>query len=133
MADFNTTWLFLGIGQRYDVVFTANATDGRYLFRVEVPEPNCANNALSNPRTGAHSIFAIFTYKNAANLPEPVPTPSGSDYAKVCVEEPGMRPWLNKSIDPSEFNFVPSKTDELVLKQTTRPLPNNINSWLINE
>lgn len=135
MADYNTTWLFIGIGQRYDVVFTANQTSDRYWFRVEVPSNNCANNALSNPTTGIHRVFAIFSYKDATSAPEPVPSNSTVPYLHQCVDEAGMAPWLNKSIDPNEFNFVTGTSDELVLTGGTRPLPapDNINHWLINE
>lgn len=58
VRPYNTNWLLLGIGQRYDVIVTANQASGNYWFRAEA-EGNCQS---SNAGVGR----SIFRYSGAA-------------------------------------------------------------------
>ena len=59
VRSFTTKWLFIGIGQRYDVVINANQAVDSYWFHV-VPQAGCSCN--QNP-----NAVSIFTYAGAAN------------------------------------------------------------------
>ncbi|EXJ89106.1 hypothetical protein A1O3_02170 [Capronia epimyces CBS 606.96] len=54
IVPYTTQWLFLGIGQRYDVIISANQPVGSYWFHV-VPQAGCSSN--QNP-----NALAIFSY-----------------------------------------------------------------------
>lgn len=74
-------WIFLGIGQRHDVVITANQTGGSWWFRAEVPD-ECGTNANNG------NIKSIFRYENAkdnVSTSQPAPrTPAcDADYPLV--------------------------------------------------
>ncbi|KAJ9608273.1 laccase, multicopper oxidase, benzenediol:oxygen oxidorectuctase [Cladophialophora chaetospira] len=60
---YSTQYLFIGIGQRYDVIIEANQAVDNYWFHV-VPVGGCSNNLNSN-------AVAIFTYQgaNSTGLP----------------------------------------------------------------
>lgn len=57
VVPWTTQWLFLGIGQRYDVIVTANQAIDSYWFHV-VPQAGCSSNKNSN-------ALAIFSYAGA--------------------------------------------------------------------
>ena len=59
VKPFNVQWILLGIGQRYDVVISANQSIDSYWFHV-VPQAGCANNLNTN-------ALSIFTYDGATN------------------------------------------------------------------
>lgn len=54
IQPFTTQWLFINIGQRYDVIFHANQNVDSYWFHAVVQKP-CGNNLNTN-------ALAIFTY-----------------------------------------------------------------------
>ncbi|KAF2196616.1 hypothetical protein GQ43DRAFT_382858 [Delitschia confertaspora ATCC 74209] len=58
VQPFTTNWLLMGIGQRYDVIITANQTSGNYWLRAEA-EGNCQS---SNAGVGR----SIFRYTGAS-------------------------------------------------------------------
>jgi FtsP/CotA-like multicopper oxidase with cupredoxin domain len=62
VRSFTTKWLFIGIGQRYDVVINADQPIGNYYFHV-VPQTGCSSNLNPN-------AVSIFSYIGApSNLP----------------------------------------------------------------
>ena len=63
IKPFTTQYIFMGIGQRYDVIITANQAPGSYWFHV-VPQTGCS----ANLNTNALSIFT-YTGSNATALP----------------------------------------------------------------
>ena len=74
-------WIFLGVGQRHDVIITANQTGGNWWFRAETPD-RCGTNANNG------NIKSIFRYENATQaLPNSTATPytpqCGTDYPLV--------------------------------------------------
>lgn len=86
-------WVLIGIGQRYDVVFTANQTAGTYWFRAEVAT-DCASGAAGSGR-------ALFTYSG-----QTVSEPTDSDEAaptNTCTELLTV-PYWSQSVDSSTFS-----------------------------
>ncbi|KAM3081222.1 laccase, multicopper oxidase, benzenediol:oxygen oxidorectuctase [Clarireedia jacksonii] len=90
IKPYQANWIFLGIGQRYDVVFTANQTVGSYWFRAEVQSGCGANNNNGN-------IKSIFTYSGAAST---TPSSTATPYTQRCTDETGLIPFWD--------SFVPS-------------------------
>ncbi|QSZ31194.1 hypothetical protein DSL72_000757 [Monilinia vaccinii-corymbosi] len=87
---YTTNWIFLGIGQRYDVIITANQTVGSYWFRAEVQAGCGTNNNNGN-------IKSIFTYQGANGS---TPTSTATPYTGRCTDERGLIPFWD--------SFVPS-------------------------
>jgi L-ascorbate oxidase len=110
------TWLFLGIGQRYDVVFTANQTPGNYWFRAEV-QSQCGNNANNK-------ILAIFNYDT---VPCGIPSSIRVNYTQSCADETGLVPYVAKSASKADFTFNAEDTLNVGLTQV-----NNNFVWTIN-
>jgi hypothetical protein len=134
IKPFNTTWLFMGIGQRYDVIFTANQTSDRYWFRVEIPTSACGNNLMSSPSTGTHSIFAIFSYSDTPNPNDEPTSKSQETYSLECTDQKGMVPVTSKNISSDLFDFKGDATDLLNLRLSNKDKHGRkINSWVINE
>lgn len=90
IKPYQANWIFLGIGQRYDVVFIANQTVGSYWFRAEV-QTGCG----ANSNTG--NIKSIFTYTGAAST---TPASTATPYTQRCTDETGLIPFWD--------SFVPS-------------------------
>lgn len=88
----NQDWILLAIGQRYDVVFTANQTAGTYYFRAESAS-DCASSSNGKGR-------ALFTYAGqTANAPtdsSPAPPQDG------CTEIVTV-PYWKQAVDSSTF------------------------------
>ncbi|KAG9787986.1 Laccase [Exophiala dermatitidis] len=85
IVPFTTQWLFLGIGERYDVIINANQPVGSYWFHV-VPQSGCS----SNSNTNALSIFSYVganstTPSNATRTNVPPGGPDCSDPNKNLV------------------------------------------------
>ncbi|KAB8292934.1 hypothetical protein EYC80_007298 [Monilinia laxa] len=87
---YTTNWIFLGIGQRYDVIITANQTVGSYWFRAEV-QAGCGSN------TNNGNIKSIFTYSGANST---TPASTAIPYTGRCTDETGLIPFWD--------SFVPS-------------------------
>lgn len=80
----NTDWILMAIGQRYDVIFTANQTVGNYWFRAEVVGACRSGNNFRGR--------GVFSYQGA---------PAG-DPAEVAVTVPG------DCTEPLPAPFVPN-------------------------
>lgn len=95
IKPYNTNWVLLAVGQRYDVIFTANQTAGNYWFRAEV-ENACAS---SNNFYGR----AIFTY-NGVDVADPPGGPTSTPpVAKPagCNDESPLVPWVANQVGSS--------------------------------
>ncbi|RMX90923.1 hypothetical protein D0867_15172 [Hortaea werneckii] len=80
-------WIFLGIGQRYDVVINANQTSGNYWFRALVPG-GCGTNSNTD-------IKSIFHYADAAIGD---PTSSAKSVTPRCTDEKGLQPYWDSFV-----------------------------------
>ncbi|TVY85339.1 Laccase [Lachnellula suecica] len=87
VVPFNTTWLFIAIGQRYDVIITASATASNYWFRAE---NGCGNNGN---QANIRSIFHYDTVAagNPSSTSATLPTFS-------CTDQTGIVPYVAKSV-----------------------------------
>jgi laccase len=104
IVPYNTTHIFLGIGQRYDVIITGNQPAGSYWFRAE-----------SQNQAGCGNILSIFSY---AGHETETPISTGSAYTQRCIDEQGIEPYWNSYIPTGEVadNMTPLDT---WLNQTT--------------
>jgi hypothetical protein len=81
IEPYSADWVFVAIGQRYDVIIEANKAIGNYWFRAEVqdqPNPNCGQNYNNG------NIKSIFRYNRA---PETDPTSTATPYTQRCSDE----------------------------------------------
>lgn len=111
IVPYETDWVFLAIGQRYDVIFEATEDPGNYWFRAEV-QSDCGANA--NPT----HIRAIFNY-HGVPFADPKSTPEGN-YTMNCDEEPDLVPWTAKNVPEDSFSFTSSDTLTVGVTQNER-------------
>ena len=100
IVPYNTTWIFLAIGQRYDVIVNANQTLGNYWFRVKYAT-GCGTNANTN-------IRAIFNY-DSVTVANPTST-AATQPLTACADETNLVPYNAKSVNSSQFDFDVSYT-----------------------
>ncbi|KAI6823193.1 Laccase-3 [Hortaea werneckii] len=90
IEPFNTTNLFLGIGQRYDVIIHADQAPGSYWFRVEAQDSaGCGSNYNNG------NIRSIFSYEGHEGE---TPISTAHDYSQRCTDETGLRPHWNSFV-----------------------------------
>lgn len=87
LVAYNTTWLFIAIGQRYDVIITASATPANYWFRAQ---NGCGGN------TNNANIRSIFHYNTVA-AGNPSSTAATAPTLN-CVDPVGLVPYVAKSV-----------------------------------
>lgn len=106
---FTTDWVLLAIGQRYDVVFTANQTSGNYWFRAEVAT-DCAS---SNNYYGR----AIFSYSDATVAD---PSSTAATLPSTCADMSPLVPYVSNTVPSSDFaSQVGSLDVDLNVEQVT--------------
>ncbi|KAF2864483.1 carbohydrate-binding module family 20 [Piedraia hortae CBS 480.64] len=122
IKPFNTTSLFLGIGQRYDVIITADQTPGAYWFRAEMPSSGeCGNNFSGD---NIRSIFAYPGFETAT------PSSQRQAFSARCTDETNLIPHWN--------SFVPRGKQGTFTEFTTAQLQQKDNDgsvsiyWQIN-
>ncbi|KAI5251392.1 hypothetical protein E4T42_04329 [Aureobasidium subglaciale] len=86
-------WLLLAVGQRYDVVFTANQTPGNYFFRAEA-----ATDCFSGNKKGGR---ALFTYEGQTVTE---PTDSNEQPAGNGCTELNTVPYWTQAVDQTQYN-----------------------------
>jgi FtsP/CotA-like multicopper oxidase with cupredoxin domain len=122
IKPFVTSWILLAVGQRYDVIFTANQTAGNYWFRAEV----VAACASSNNFYGR----SIFTYDTVAVTD---PTSTGDTQPSDCTEPSPLVPWVANTVG-SSADFI-SQAGNLQIdlaRQGVNTNGQNIVVWGIN-
>ncbi|KKY27641.1 putative laccase 3 [Phaeomoniella chlamydospora] len=88
IKPYTTNWLFIGIGQRYDVIINANQAVGNYWFRAEV-QTGCGTNANNG------NIKSIFHYSGASSS---LPTTNGTAYTQSCLDETKLVPYVSLNV-----------------------------------
>lgn len=88
IVPYNTTWLFLGIGERYDVIVDANQAAGNYWFRAEV-QSDCGSNWNNG------NIKSQFAYTGHETE---TPISTGSSYTQRCTDETNLVPYWNSYV-----------------------------------
>lgn len=118
-------WIFLGIGERYDVIITADQDVGNYWFRAEV-QTGCGSNANNG------NIKAIFSYSGAA---AGNPTTTATPYTQSCDDETGLTPYVVKDVPSGQFSSQVSALNiGLTLPTSSNITTNgqNVVQWTVN-
>ncbi|KAF2400757.1 hypothetical protein EJ06DRAFT_542895 [Trichodelitschia bisporula] len=119
--SFTANWLLLGVGQRYDVIITANQTGGNFWFRAEVAG-DCfsANNGVGR---------SIFTYAGSA-----VATPNTNAAAQpaVCQDEGPLVPWWPTNVPSDAFNSQVRDLEVDINVEQLTTNGQNIVVWAVN-
>jgi len=116
-----TDQLTLAIGQRYDVIITANQTVDNYWFRV-MPGTACGRNDIT---TSGVTIGAILHYKDAGDgNPE---SKTNVTMRTTCVDETNLVPYVPNQVPSS----IVSKAGKLDLNHFQDP-NTNLFRWLID-
>lgn len=90
IVPYNTTWIFIGIGERYDVIIDANQSPGSYWFRAEVQDKaGCGSNFQNG------NILSIFSYEGHESE---TPSSSATDYTQRCTDETELVPYWNSYV-----------------------------------
>jgi hypothetical protein len=85
--------LFIGIGERYDVIINANQNIDNYWFRARVMTSCGVNNNNGN-------IMSIFSY---AGAPSTNPTSTSWNIPNNCADETGLTPYVVKNVPSATF------------------------------
>ncbi|KAH9822876.1 multicopper type 1 protein [Teratosphaeria destructans] len=121
VQPFNTTWLFIGIGQRYNVIIDANQPIGNYWLRAINQE------ACGQFNDNANNVKSIFRYEGAPNS-DPTTSASGS-YTPGCGLGFEPKPYWNKTVPE------PAALEELsidFLPDSQYSVAGNVVSWSVN-
>ncbi|KAF2726351.1 multicopper oxidase [Polychaeton citri CBS 116435] len=101
IIPYNTTWIFLGIGQRYDVIINANQAPGSYWFRAEVQDQaGCGTNFANG------NILSIFSYTGHTTE---TPISQKTSYTQRCTDETKLVPYWNSYVPTGsipDFNVM---------------------------
>ena len=85
VVPYYAQWIFLGIGQRADVIFEADQPVGNYWFRAESQDQVGCGRNLNNG-----NIKSIFRYKGA---PDANPNSAAVSYTQSCANEKTVPYW----------------------------------------
>ncbi|EGP88992.1 putative multicopper oxidase, type 1 [Zymoseptoria tritici IPO323] len=118
-----TETLLIAIGQRYDVIITANQTAGSYFFRVD-PAADCF---AANDHFGR----AIWTYSDVSpstppENPWPVPTTQ-------CLEPSEMAPYWKQAVPSNSFSSDVTRLNVNITTGEFLPDPDTIVVWAIDD
>jgi len=101
IVPFNTSSIFIGIGQRYDVIFTASQTPGNYWFRALLPNPTSSEGGSCGANSNADGILSIFNYKGV-NVTDPTSTVA-ADIPEICNDVTTIVPHVVKNVPADSF------------------------------
>ncbi|KAL1646837.1 laccase, multicopper oxidase, benzenediol:oxygen oxidorectuctase [Diplodia intermedia] len=97
---YNATSIMMGIGQRYDIVFTADQPASNYWMRAEIAD--CSNNLLK----GSSSVVlgGILNYDGFDKTDLPVSSSSTIE-TSACANEPYTKliPWWETTVPKDQF------------------------------
>ncbi|KAK3116658.1 laccase, multicopper oxidase, benzenediol:oxygen oxidorectuctase [Teratosphaeriaceae sp. CCFEE 6253] len=107
----NVTSLFIGIGQRYDVIITADQSPGAYWFRADVQDTAGCGTNFNNG-----NIRSIFAY--AGHTTE-TPISSSQSYTATCSDQTGLVPYWNSYVPQGQTGtFTELTTSQLQQTET---------------
>ncbi|KAK4496153.1 hypothetical protein PRZ48_012132 [Zasmidium cellare] len=121
IQPFAAEWLVMGIGQRYDVIITANQSAGNYWFRSNVSEAcQSANNFYGR---------AIWSYSS-----EPVDTPYSTEFTEptTCTEPGPLTPYWSQSVPSDDFQSSLQNMNVNLTQAVVVPNGNAIVVWSLN-
>lgn len=100
IVPYTTKYIFIGIGQRYDVIINADQAVDSYWFHA-VPQTGCSANKNSNARS-------IFTYSGASSTMPSNATASNLPPTTTCFDAAGQFvPYVKLDV-PSNYTFPSS-------------------------
>ncbi|KAK4554600.1 laccase, multicopper oxidase, benzenediol:oxygen oxidorectuctase [Recurvomyces mirabilis] len=114
--------LFIGIGQRYDVIITADQSPGAYWFRADIQDKAGCGSNFNNG-----NIRSVFAY---AGHETENPISTAHSYTQTCNDQSGLVPHWN--------SYVPTGKTGTFTELTTSQLQQNENDgsitvyWQIN-
>ena len=116
-----TNWILLAIGQRYNVIFTANQRPGNYWFRAEVAS-DCAT---------ANNFYgrAVFTYSSVS---PGIPTTNGTTPDSVCAPEVTLDPFAPTVVPNTTFLTQVRDLEVDIHQEQLTTNGQNIAVWGIN-
>ncbi|KAF0315312.1 Laccase [Colletotrichum sp. SAR11_59] len=116
ITPYTTTVLDMGMGQRYDIIVTADQADTADNFWMRaIPQAACSDNDSTD------NIKGIIAYTSTVGTP----TTSAYDYTDSCDDETdNLVPYLSKSVDDADWNDLESAT---VAKNTA-----GLFKWFLN-
>ncbi|EME45697.1 hypothetical protein DOTSEDRAFT_129162 [Dothistroma septosporum NZE10] len=121
IKPYSTNWLTMGIGQRYDVVITANQTAGNYWFRAEV---NTA--CLSGNKGFGRGIFSYDSVSAGTPQSTAFASPSG------CSEPTNILPFWTQAVPQGAFNSGAKTLDIGLTGAQVVPGGKTITVWALN-
>jgi FtsP/CotA-like multicopper oxidase with cupredoxin domain len=111
--------LFMGVGQRYDVIINANQTETSYWFNATLESTNqCGRSKNKFPA-------AVFRYNGQSTA---LPTNKGTPVVANCLGEKGLVPWVPRVVDKSLF--APT-TLPLDVSTPVVPVLGTVFRWLV--
>ncbi|GAM85422.1 hypothetical protein ANO11243_034290 [Dothideomycetidae sp. 11243] len=122
IVPYTTDWLFLGIGQRYDVIITANQTIDNYWFRAEV-QRGCGINKNNG------NIRSIFSYDTA---PATNPTSNATTYTSRCTDETQLVPFWDTYVNPDPLTTANSQFLDTAINIGVQTDGSRLVNWGIN-
>lgn len=122
IKPFAAEWLLLAIGQRYDVVISANQTAGNYWFRAEVAT-DCAS-------TNSFYGRAVWSY-STITAADPVST-AWPLVTNACTEPSALAPYWVQAVPSDSFNAVAQRLDVNVTSGQILPNNDTVTVWAIN-
>ncbi|KAF7909066.1 hypothetical protein BELL_0043g00250 [Botrytis elliptica] len=119
IQPYTTNTIFIAIGQRYDVIITADQTPSNYWFRAIVPKPPTQKGFGCGQNANNGSINAIFSYQGV-ELSEP--NSKSFLIPQSCEDETQLVSWNEKSVPENEFVW-PTAQELIVTGPGSNSLP----------
>lgn len=122
IVPYNASWIFIGIGERYDVIITADQSPGSYWFRAESQDTaGCGSNFQNG------NIRSIFSYEvHETETPISTATP----YTKRCTDETELVPYWNSFVPEAD---IPAFTQlDTAINQSTDANGDLTVYWQVN-
>ncbi|KAF2217437.1 carbohydrate-binding module family 20 protein [Cercospora zeae-maydis SCOH1-5] len=95
LIPYNATSVFLGIGQRYDVIITADQAPGSYWFRADSQDTAGCGSNFNNG-----NIRSIFSYEGHENE---TPISTAHPYSQRCTDETQLVPYWNSFVPVNDI------------------------------
>ncbi|CAK4020677.1 multicopper oxidase, type 1 [Lecanosticta acicola] len=118
----STNWLLLGIGQRYDVVISANQTAGNYWFRANVAT-DCLSSNSNNGR-------AVWSY-SGVSVADPTTSPFAGDSG--CSEPAPLAPYWVQTVPSGSFGSMASRLNVNLTEAQVVPGGDLVVVWALNQ
>lgn len=116
--------IFLAVGQRYDVIIEANQEIGNYWLNATLEsQNNCGR--TENPWPAG-----IVQYEGADDS---LPTDEGEHFAAGCDGEKGLVPYLERILDPADFDAVADNELVIDLERVDVDFRGTVFRWEIND